>query len=198
MKFILPVCTWVCGNRRSAPRAPKERSSSGGIPAGDVELTAYRALLNRVISPPIVRARKSGHPYWLEKGASANMAGVAAFQTDESGQRHPIGFWSRSLLPAEKNYSASKRESLPVVWALTTSPTYLQSSRSIVYTDQASLRWLLEIAEPSRSIMLWRLRLSEFSFEVRFKKGNVDIQADALSRLAILGETVVPVNEEIP
>ncbi len=46
--------------------------------------------------------------------------------------------------------------------------------------------------------MRWRLRLSEFDFEVRYKKGKVNSQADALSRLATLGETVVPVDEEIP
>ncbi len=61
-----------------------------------------------------------------------------------------------------------------------------------------SLRWLLEIAEQSGRLMRWRLRLSEFDFEVRYKKGKANSQADALSRLATLGETVVPVDEEIP
>ncbi len=74
-------------------------------PLGDVELTTYRAQLDRVKSPPIPLLPKPGRPYSLGTDARAKMVGVAAFQTDESGQRHPIGFCSRSLLLAEKNFS---------------------------------------------------------------------------------------------
>ncbi len=37
----------------------------------------------------------------------------------------------------------------------------------------------LEIAEPFGRLMRWRLRLSEFDFEVRYKKGRATSQADA-------------------
>ncbi len=129
-------------------------------PLGDKELRAYRTLPDRIISPPILIL-----PYSLHTDASANMVGVAAFQSDERGQRRPIGFWSRSpLLPAEKNYSASERESLVVVWAVTSLRPYLHGSRFIVRTDHASVRRLLEIAEPSGRLTRW----GTFFFGIRF------------------------------
>ena len=67
-----------------------------------------------------------------------------------------------------------------------------------VNSDQASLRWLLEIAEPSGRLTRWRLRLSEFDFEVKYKKGKLNTHADALSRLQTSGGTTIQVDEEIP
>ena len=62
--------------------------------------------------------------------------------------------------------------------------------RFTVYTDHAALRWLLTIAEPSGRLARWRLRLSEFEFEIKYKKGTKNTQADALSRLPTDSETV--------
>ena len=46
--------------------------------------------------------------------------------------------------------------------------------------------------------MRWRLRLSEFDFTVLYKRGLCNTQADALSRLATLGETTSEIDDEIP
>ncbi len=63
--------------------------------------------------------------------------------------------------------------------------------------DNASLRCLLEIAELSGRLMHWRLRLLEFYFEVRYKRGKANSQAYSLLGQPTLGETVVPVDEDI-
>ena len=46
--------------------------------------------------------------------------------------------------------------------------------------------------------MRWRLRLSEFDFTVKYKRGVLNTQADALSRLPTNGETSVEIDDEIP
>ena len=68
----------------------------------------------------------------------------------------------------------------------------------IVYTDHASLHWLLSITDPSGLLIRWHLRLSEFDFEVKFKKAKANIQADALSQLITDSETVSDDNDDIP
>jgi len=44
----------------------------------------------------------------------------------------------------------------------------------------------------------WRLRLSEYTYEIRHKPGKDDKVADALSRLPTEGLASTPLDEEIP
>ena len=69
---------------------------------------------------------RSDLPYSVDTDASDCQVGAALFQTTEDGERRPIGYWIRSLKPAEKNYSTPEKEFLAVVWELTTLCPYLQ------------------------------------------------------------------------
>ena len=162
------------------------------------EAEAFKALISAVTAPPILALPKPGLPYSVDTDASNSQVGAALFQTQPDGERQPVGYWSRTLNSAELNYSTTEKECLAVVWALGTLRPYLQGESFIVHSDQASLRWLLEVSEPSGRLMRWRLRLSEFDFAVKYKKGTANTQADALSRLPTTGYTSVEVDEEIP
>ena len=63
--------------------------------------------------------------------------------------------------------------------------------RFTVFTDHAALHWLLTIDDPSGRVIRWRLRLAEYDFEVKYRKGKINTQADALSRLNTAAETIV-------
>ena len=162
------------------------------------QLTSFRKLIDAILSPEILALPKAGLPYSLDTDASKYQVGCALFQEHPDGTRRPIGFWSRSLNNAEKNYSASERECLAVVWALKILRPYLMYEKFTVYTDHAALRWLLTICEPSGRLMRWRLRLAEFDFNVQYKRGKLNQQADALSRLRTMAETIDDDSEEIP
>ena len=159
---------------------------------------AFRKLVDAVLSPTVLALPKPNLPYSVDTDASDYQLGAALFQTYPDGERRPVGFWSRTLNSAERNYSVSEKECLAVVWALQTLRPYLQGTFFVVHSDHSALRWLLEIAEPSGRLMRWRLRLSEFDFRVEYKKGCLNTQADALSRLQTLGETVPHIDHEIP
>ena len=118
--------------------------------------------------------------------ASDNQVGCSLFQTHEDGKRYPIGYWSRTLKPAERNYSATERECLALFFALQTLRPYLLYERFTAYTDHNALRWLLNVSEPSGRLIRWRIRLSEFDFDVRYKKGICNQMDDALSRICLL------------
>lgn len=130
--------------------------------------------------------------------ASEYGIGCTLFQTYEESERKPVGCWSLSLEPAKKNYSNSERECLDVVCALLTLRPYLQFETFVVYTDHHALKWLLKIIETSSSLTRWRLRLTEFDFEVSYKKGNEDHHEDALSRLLTGYPTVEDDEYKIP
>ena len=147
------------------------------------EETSFRTLLDHICNPPVLKLPKLDLPYTVDTDASAYQVGCTLFQTHPDGKRYPLGYWSRTLQKAERNYSASERECLAVVFALQTLRPYLLFEKFTVYTDHASLRWLLNIQEPSGRLMRWRLRLAEYDFSIEYKKGICNTQADALSRL---------------
>ena len=45
-------------------------------------------------------------PFRLETDASDYAYGAALSQRQEDGKWHPVGFMSKSMLPAERNYNA--------------------------------------------------------------------------------------------
>lgn len=72
-----------------------------------------------------------------------------------------MGFWLRSLVPAEVNFSVSGRQCLEVVLDLKTLQPYLLYDKFIVHTVHAVLHLLLKIDGRSSLLMRWRLRLDE-------------------------------------
>ena len=164
---------------------------------GEEATNAFEELEKRIIAPPVLALPREGLQYEVDIDASDYHVGAALFQVHPSGERKPIGFWSRSLLFAEKNYSTPEKKCLPVVWALQTLRPYLQGEKFTVHSGQTSLHWLLTIGEPSGRLMRCRLRLSEFDFQILYKKGKLNTQADALSRLTTLGETTSDLDEDV-
>ena len=55
--------------------------------------------------------------------------------------------------------------------------------RFTVLTDHSSLSRLMEISDPSWRVKRWRLRLSEYDFDVKYKKGTRNGCADFASRM---------------
>lgn len=51
-----------------------------------------------------------------------------------------LGYWSRSLSSAERNYSTPERESLAIAWAVLLLRPYLEGVRYILRTDHAPLK----------------------------------------------------------
>ena len=160
-------------------------------PFSQEQLRAFQALKKSLTTTPILRLPRADLPFSVDTDASDYQVGCALMQEHEDKTRHPVGYWSRTLNPAERNYSASERECLAVVWALTILRPYLERTRFMVYTDHEALKWLLNLSdtEAHGRLARWRLRLAEFDFEVAYKKGAKNTIADALSRLETEGET---------
>ena len=77
---------------------------------------------------------------------------------------------------------------LAIVYALEKFKSYLVGSKVIVYTDHASIKYLLNKAYSKPRLIRWILLLQEFDLVIRDKKGSENLVVDHLSRL---------VNEEV-
>lgn len=62
---------------------------------------------------------------------------------------------------------------------------YLFGQKFTIETDHKPLTWLFSLKEPNQRLIRWKLRLEEFNFEIKYKKGKENKVADALSRIEI-------------
>lgn len=91
----------------------------------------------------------------------------------------------------------TENEFLPVVWSLTTLRPYLRGEEFTVYSNLSSLRWLPSISDPSGPLTKRSLRLCELDAFFNYKKMKANNDADALLRLATLGEATVEIDDEV-
>ena len=80
---------------------------------------ALDALIKQVSQDPILIAPNNREPFELETDASAYAVEAALFQKDERGKRRAIGYASKTLNSAKRNYNIWDREFLGLIFGLT-------------------------------------------------------------------------------
>lgn len=164
----------------------------------EAQRMSFENLKKALTTPPILRLPRKGLPYSVDTDASDAQIGCVLLQTHEDGQRYPIGFWSRVMSSTERNYSTTEKECLAVVWAFQTLRQYLQGVRFTLHTDHQPLNWILNLTGSSGRLARWRLRISEFDFDVKYTKGRSHHLADTMSRLRSDMSTNTPIDDEPP
>ena len=122
--------------------------------------------------------------FLVNTDASDEGIGAVLSQEDEEGNEKVIQYISRSLQPAEKKWCIREKEGLAIIYACESFRPYLYGTKFIVETDHHSLQWLMKAVTPAR-LVRWALKLAEFDFVIRYKKGAANANADALSRLPV-------------
>lgn len=112
-----------------------------------------------------------------------------------SQDNHPVSYASRTLNGSEQNYSTIEKELLAIVWATKHFRPYLFGRKFLIETDHRPLTWLFSIKEPNSKLVRWRLRLQEYDYEIKYKKGVLNGNADALYRIKIEDNEVNLVQE---
>jgi RNase H-like domain found in reverse transcriptase/Reverse transcriptase (RNA-dependent DNA polymerase) len=164
----------------------------------DEQVSAFNALREKLTHPPVLTLPKKEGLFVLDTDASAEQIGCCLFQEQVGGPKLPLGYWSRSLNPAERNYSTTEKECLAIVWAILQLPPYLEGQRFLIRTDHNSLHWVLNISDAQGRLARWRLRLLEFNFEVEYSPGKEHHGADTMSRLQTDPQIQPPFDTEIP
>ncbi|XP_075730847.1 uncharacterized protein LOC142774340 [Rhipicephalus microplus] len=126
-------------------------------------------------------------PLVLETDASSYGI-VAVLYHRVNGEAKPVGFRSRTLTAAERNYAQIEREALAVVFGVTKFREYLLGNTFTLITDHKPLLRLLSPDKPvpalaAARIQRWSLLLSGYTYTIEYKAGKTLPVADALSRL---------------
>ena len=145
---------------------------------------AFEELKQRLVSPPVLGYPDFTKPLIVETDASLDGLGAVLSQDQERG-RVVISYASRGLRPPEKNmenYSSMKLELLALKWAVTEKfREYLLGAKFIVFTDNNPLSYL-KSAKLGATEMRWASQLAQFDFQIKYRSGRSNSNADALSR----------------
>jgi len=143
--------------------------------------SALDKLKEAIITPPILRFVDFTKPMYLTTDASGGALGAVLSQKDNDDD-FPLSFASRTLNEAEKRYSTIEREFLAIVWAVKSFRAYLLGRNFTVYTDHKPLVGIANLKDQTSRLARFRHKLSEYDFEIKYKPGKQNLNADALSR----------------
>ena len=115
---------------------------------------------------------------------ASDVAVGATLQQEIDGHQQPLGFFSKSLSRAQRNYSTFDRELLAMYLSLKHFRYFLEGRPFTISTDHAPLTHA--ISSPLKDAPGRRLRqlqfISEFTTDIQHVKGTDNVVADLLSR----------------
>ena len=148
----------------------------------DKEQKAFESLKQELLTPRVLRQPDFKKLFILDTDASNSGIGAVLSQNFDDGE-HPVIFLSRRLRNAELNYSISEKEMLAALWAMEQLHYYLYGRKFLLRTDhKALLAFNVRGEVKSRRIERWYYRLQTYTFEVVYRKGEEQGNADCLSR----------------
>ena len=147
----------------------------------EVQQNAFDKLKNILCNYPILQYPNFSKPFIVSCDASNYGLGGVLSQ-GIIGKDLPVAYASRTLSETEINYSTIEKELLAILFCVTTFRPYLYGRKFTLVTDHRPLVWLHNIKDPGSKLLRWRLRLAEYDYDVIYKKGTINTNADALSR----------------
>lgn len=141
---------------------------------------SFETLKRLLTSDPILHYPDFTKEFVLTTDASNYVLGAILSQNN-----HPVCYASRTLNEHEINYRTIEKELLAIVWSTKYFRPYLFGRKFIIETDHKPLEWLFSLKEPNSKLVRWRLKLSEFDYTITYKKGTLNNNADALSRIKV-------------
>ena len=143
---------------------------------------SFEKLKKKLINPPILQFPDFSREFLVTTDASLNAIGGVLSQ-GTIGQDLPIAYASRTLNKAERNYSTIERELLGIIWTVQHFRPYLFGRKFRILTDHRPLVYLFSVSNPSSRLMRFRLKLEEYEYEIQYKPGKLNLNADGLSRM---------------
>ena len=142
---------------------------------------SFQNLKSKLSTAPVLAHPSFDHPFVLHTDASDTALGFALCQ-NENGVERPIAYGGRALNTAEKNYSVTEKELLAIVVAICKYRQFLLGTPFKIHTDHQPIRALLNQKDPKGRLARWIVILQPYQFEIHYKAGRLNGDADGLSR----------------
>ena len=148
---------------------------------------AFEDIKSILTSEPVLRIFNPNLPCYLFTDAcKIGIGAILKQKSNDDEELLTVGYFSKKLLPYQRNYTISELECYAIVEALEYFHHYLYGSKFTVITDHQALKWLHKIKKPNSRLFKWALKLSQYDFQIQYRPGKDNIEADALSRNPVL------------
>ena len=142
---------------------------------------AFQTLKQNLTHAPVLPFPQFDQPFIVDADASGEGLGAVLSQVIDDEEK-VVAYASRALTKAERQYAATRREMLALVWSLKHFRPYLYGKPFRARTDHKSLQWLQSFRHPEGQVARWLQTLAEYQFTVEHRQGAEHSNADALSR----------------
>lgn len=143
---------------------------------------AFQVLKEKLVTAPILSYPDYDKKFILTTDASLFAIGGVLSQ-GEIGSDKPVAYASRKLNTAEVNYSTIEKELLAVVEMCKHFRHFLYGRPFLIVTYHRPLVWLFNLKDTNSRLTKFRLKLEEYDYEIIYKPGKQNTNADALSRI---------------
>ena len=174
-KIARPLYNLISGDNAKRRTNPMEWT--------DEAERAFQTLIDKCTQAPILAYADFSLSFELHIDASGIGHWAVLYQTWE-GKKRVIAYAHRTLSQSEARYAAHKLEFLALKWALTDQfHEYLYGNSFEVYTDNNPLTYVLTTAKLDACGQRWVSAIAPMNFNLHYKPGRTNIDADSLSRL---------------
>src|SRR5882672_595565 len=148
------------------------------------EWKAFKELKWLITSTPILVQPNQSAQFRLETDTSSYTTGAVLSQLCKDDKWNPVGFTSKSLSSAERNYEIHNKELLSGVRGLEEWRHILEGTKHTieVLNNHRNLTYFRESQNLNHRQARWSLFLSRFDFSLIHRPGRHSAKPDALSR----------------
>lgn len=170
---LLAPITDLLRNTKDAHAKPKWTAEA---------IKSFSDIKDALISAPVLALPDYSLPFDIHTDASN--VGIGAMLTQCQNNKHRvIAYYSAKLTPTQQRYMTTEKECLAVIMAVEKFKIYVQGVHFTVYTDHASLLWLNRFKDSNGRLVRWALRLQQYDFTLKHRKGKEMQVPDTLSRM---------------
>jgi hypothetical protein len=121
-------------------------------------LAAFRILKRALIMAPIIQPSIWSQPFEIMCDANDYAIGAVLGQRKE-GKIHAIYCAIKTLNGSQLSYATTEKEFLAIVFAFEKFRSYIVNSKVIIYTDHATIKYLLSKKDAKPRLIRWILLL---------------------------------------
>ena len=135
---------------------------------------AFQTLKEKILEEPVLMTADPSKAFEVETDASDFALGGQLGQRDDEGRLHPVAFLSKKLHGPELNYGIHDKELMAIIEAFKEWRHYLSGTTHTVkvLTDHKNLTSFTTTKDLNKRQIRWYEFLSEFNFEIVYRKGS--------------------------